>query len=242
MSNSETDQGGTDRKETDLSEADLHVGRANAAIRVDIVSDVVCPWCIVGYKQLEQAAEKAHAELDVHWHPFELNPDMPPEGENLREHIARKYGATPADGDRNRARLTELGEALGFPFRYGEASRIVNTFKAHQLLHWAETLGRGAALKMSLFDAYFTRQEDINDEAVLVAAAERTGLDGGEAKAVLADNRFAAIVRQRERFWTERGVQGVPAMIFEEKFITSGAQGVENFTAILEEVRSRKAA
>ena len=120
-------------------------------LRIDIVSDVVCPWCIIGYKQLERALEESGIAARVHWHPFELNPHMADEGENLREHLAAKYGTSPEGSRKARARLTELGAQLGFTFNYADDMRMVNTFRAHQLLHWAEGEGRGHDLQMALF-------------------------------------------------------------------------------------------
>ena len=103
-------------------------------LRVDIVSDVVCPWCVIGYHQLAHAANATVVAIDVHWHPFELNPNMVQEGENLREHLAAKYGTTPEGSRKARARLTEMGAALGFTFNYADDMRMVNTFRAHQLI------------------------------------------------------------------------------------------------------------
>lgn len=169
-------------------------------IRIDIVSDVVCPWCIIGYKQLERALQETKTAADIHWHPFELNPQMAQEGENLREHLAAKYGTTPEGSRRARARLTELGAELGFVFDYTDDMRMVNTFRAHQLLKWAEEHGRGHDLQMALFAAFFAERLDLNDPAVLARVAALIGLDGDEALAVLTDGRYAEDVRQDEQF------------------------------------------
>jgi len=211
-------------------------------IRIDIVSDVVCPWCIIGFKQLEQAVAESGIGVVVHWHPFELNPQMAEEGENLQEHVAAKYGATPEGSRKARARLTELGASLGFTFDYADDMRMVNTFRAHQLLHWAESLGQGHQMKMALFAAFFTERRDVNDPQVLADVAAGIGLDRAEALAVLADGRFAEDVRTREQFWTSHGIQGVPAMIFDKHYLVSGAQGVENYRAFLAQVAEEKAA
>ena len=136
-------------------------------MRVDIVSDVVCPWCAVGYFQLAEAARQTGMTLDVHWHPFQLNPHMPEEGQNLREHLAAKYGTTPEASVAARERLTRMGAELGFTFAYADDMRTYNTFRAHQLLHWAATLGRQHELKMALFTAFFTRRENVGDPVVL---------------------------------------------------------------------------
>ncbi|MGD8479386.1 MAG: DsbA family oxidoreductase [Methyloceanibacter sp.] len=211
-------------------------------IRIDIVSDVVCPWCIIGYKQLERALQETKTAADIHWHPFELNPRMAQEGENLREHLAAKYGTTPEGSRRARARLTELGAELGFVFDYTDDMRMVNTFRAHQLLKWAEEHGRGHDLQMALFAAFFAERLDLNDPAVLARVAARIGLDGDEALAILTDGRYAEDVRQDEQFWISRGIEGVPAMIFDEKYLVVGAQGVDNYRSILEKIAGAHAA
>ncbi len=211
-------------------------------IRIDIVSDVVCPWCIIGFKQLEQAVAESGIGVVVHWHPFELNPQMAEEGENLQEHVAAKYGTTPEGSRKARARLTELGASLGFTFDYADDMRMVNTFRAHQLLHWAESLGQGHQMKMALFAAFFTERRDVNDPQVLADVAASIGLDREDALAVLEDGRFAEDVRTREQFWTGHGIQGVPAMIFDRHYLVSGAQGVENYRAFLAQVAEEKAA
>ena len=211
-------------------------------IRIDIVSDVVCPWCIIGYKQLERALQETKTAADIHWHPFELNPRMAQEGENLREHLAAKYGTTPEGSRRARARLTELGAELGFVFDYTDDMRMVNTFRAHQLLKWAEEHGRGHDLQMALFAAFFAERLDLNDPAVLARVAARIGLDGDEALAVLTDGRYAEDVRQDEQFQISRGIEGVPAMIIDEKYLVVGAQGVDNYRSILEKIAGAHAA
>lgn len=167
---------------------------------------------------------------------------MAEEGENLQEHVAAKYGTTPEGSRKARARLTELGASLGFTFDYADDMRMVNTFRAHQLLHWAESQGQGHALKMALFAAFFTERRDVNDTQVLTDVAAGIGLNREEALAVLADGRFAEDVRTREQFWTNHGIQGVPAMIFDKHYLVSGAQGVENYRAFLSQVAEEKAA
>ncbi|MGD9508145.1 MAG: DsbA family oxidoreductase [Geminicoccaceae bacterium] len=207
-----------------------------APLRIDIVSDVVCPWCVIGWRQLERALSATRIPAIVHWHPFELNPDMGPEGEDLADHIARKYGTTPEASRANRARIAALGAELGFTFAYRDGSRIRNTFRAHQLIHWAGTVGSAHAAEQALFAAYFSRGEDVHDPAVLSAVAGEIGLDPDEARSVLAEGRFAEAVREEERLWTGRGIQAVPAMVFAGRYLVSGAQGVENYAAILGEL------
>ena len=211
-------------------------------MRIDIVSDVVCPWCIIGYKQLERALEATGVAADIRWHPFELNPNMAPEGENLREHLAAKYGTTPEGSRKARARLTALGAELGFTFNYADDMRMVNTFRVHQLIHWAGTQGRAHDMKMALFAAFFTAGRDLNDLQVLAERASEIGLDGNAALDILKVGRYAQTVRDWERQWLERGIHGVPAMVFEECYLLTGAQGVENYAAVLKRIIEQQAA
>ncbi len=216
--------------------------KATADLRLDIISDVVCPWCLIGFKQFEQAMAVTGVSAQVFWHPFELNPDMPPEGENLREHIARKYGTSPEDSVKARARLTQLGADLGFTFNYADDMRMYNTFKAHQLLHWAGTQGRQHDLKMALFSSFFTHRRNVDDPEVLADAAAEIGLAREEALTVLADGRYAEKIRQEEQFWTSRGIQGVPAMVFNQQHLLVGAQGVENYISVQRQLTGGQAA
>lgn len=202
-------------------------------LRVDIVSDVVCPWCIVGFLQLEKAAVSTGTKLDVHWHPFELNTQMPPEGQNLREHIMEKYGSSRKDSDNARIQLTQIGAELGFSFRFSDDSRMVNTFQAHQLLHWAEEQERGHDLKMALFTSYFTNGSNLNDSAVLLDVVTSLGMKTDAAKAALSDPDNAKSVRAKQQYWLQQGVQGVPAMVFNQRHLVTGAQGEENYINIL---------
>lgn len=211
-------------------------------IRVDIVSDVVCPWCVIGYYQLAAAARQVDAALHVHWHPFELNPEMPSEGENLREHLAAKYGTTPEGSIKARARLTALGKELGFTFAYADDMRMWSTFRAHQLLDWAEPLGKGHALQLALFAAYFTDRMNLSDIDTLASVAGRVGLDVDAARQALVSGARAEAVRSREQTWLRRGVTGVPAMIFAGEVAVVGAQGVEAYASILQQLRRKQAA
>lgn len=211
-------------------------------IRVDIVSDVVCPWCVIGYYQLAKAAQDTGIGIDVHWHPFELNPEMGEDGENLREHLAAKYDTTPEGSRKARARLTELGAALGFAFNYADDMRMVNTFRAHQLIDWAEGQGKAHEAKLALFAAFFTRRENVADINVLIEVAGQIGLDRSAARAMLDSGDRAEKVREKEQFWTSRGVQGVPAMIFDRQHLVTGAQGEENYARILKQLKAAQAA
>lgn len=213
-------------------------------LQVDIVSDVVCPWCIIGYKQFMKALSALPGQFDVtiRWHPFELNPRMPTEGQALREHLAQKYGTTAEQSSAVRARMSSLGESLGFTFDYFEGMRMVNTFRAHQLLHWAATQGRQTELKLALFEAFFSRREDIDDPALLSAVAQRVGLDGAEAQTVLADQRYAAAVREEQQYWLEQDVYAVPTFRFQQQYLVPGAQEADAFVRLLKKIQSRATA
>lgn len=200
-------------------------------LHIDFVSDIVCPWCVVGLGGLEAALERLKGEgieAQIRFQPFELNPQMPPEGENIVEHIGRKYGSTPEQSAKNRAMITQrAAEAWpGFEMRMGEESRIWNTFDAHRLLHWAGTVGAAEprALKAALFTAHFTEGRTMTDAGVLAEAAAAAGLDRTEAEAVLAEGRYAAEVRAAEALWVSRGINGVPAVVVEGKWLISGGQ------------------
>ena len=205
-------------------------------IRIDIVSDVVCPWCLIGYRQLAEALEQTKTAHTIHWHPFELNPNMPSEGQNLREHIIEKYGSTKQESDASRERMTEAGNDVGFEFNFTDDTRMHNTFNLHQLLHFADQQGRMHELKQALFAAHFTNGRNISDINVLADIAAEIGLDRSESLAVLEGQFFAKEVRAAEQHWQQQGSQSVPAIIFNERHLVSGAQGVENFTNILQQL------
>jgi len=203
-------------------------------IQIDIVSDVVCPWCIVGFRQLDRALQQENMLARIRWHPFELNPTMPPEGQNLREHIMEKYGSTVEQSEQVRERLTQIGAELGFAFNFSDDSRMVNTFGAHQLLDWAESQGRQHPLKMALFQAYFTDQKDVSNFDVLLDTVQAAGLDRDAAKTALETEAHVAAVREKQQFWTSRGVSGVPSMVFGGKYLLTGAQGTDTYTQVLQ--------
>lgn len=208
------------------------------SVRIDIVSDVMCPWCAIGYASLSRAlqAMAGQVEADIHWQPFELNPDMPGEGQNLREHLQQKYGSSAEESKAVRERITSMGEQLGVTFNFTDEQRIVNTFSAHQLLHWAGNSGLQTALKMALFNAYFRDGLDVSRHDVLVDIARDVGLDAQQAHAVLADQRYAAEVRNKEQQWQESGIRSVPAIILDQKYLLSGAQPPEAYVKALSEI------
>lgn len=209
------------------------MNETKSPLRIDIVSDVMCPWCIIGYRQLKTALGTSEVDHEIHWHPFELNPNMPPEGQDIGEHLAEKYGTTPKQSAANRAMMAAHGEELGFDFNFTDDFRMHNTFNTHQLLHWAGEQGCKNDLKQALFTAHFTDGQNLSDDAVLVGIAGEIGLDRVEAKSVLNDQRFANAVRQEQQFWRQQGINSVPAVVFDRRHLVTGAQGVDNFKSIL---------
>lgn len=211
----------------------------STALKIDFVSDVSCPWCVVGLRALTQALEGLGDEVkaEIHFQPFELNPNMPAEGQDLNEHIFEKYGSTPEQSQRNREVIRERGAELGFTFSQGDR-RIYNTFDAHRLLHWAELEGKQQALKEALFAAYFTDHRDPSDHTVLAAVAEQVGLDRQRAEAILASDEYTAEVRELEQLWVSRGVSSVPTIVFNDRYAVSGGQPVEAFTDAIRQIIS----
>ena len=210
-------------------------------LRIDFVSDVACPWCVVGLRSLLKALDDTGAKAEIHLQPFELNPDMAPEGENTAEHVAKKYGSTPERSHAAREAIKSHGAALGFTFNYGPESRIWNTFDAHRLLHWAELEGNGLALKEALFKLNFTDQRSTSDHAALIDAVRDAGLDVVRAQAILATDEFATEVRHAEEFWRSNGINAVPSAIFNQRWLIQGGQPPEVFARVIGDILSGKA-
>ncbi len=205
---------------------------------IDFVSDVSCPWCVIGLGGLEAALQRVGdlVDAEVRFQPFELNPDMPPEGQNIREHVAQKYGSTPEQSAAARANIRARAHEVGFTIAMTDDSRIYNTFDAHRLLHWAGLEGRQAALKRALFAAYFTNGQNPGDHAVLADAAEAAGLDGDKARELLGSDAYAKEVREVEAFWRRQGVNAVPAVIINERYVISGGQPAAVFERALRSI------
>ena len=182
------------------------------------------------------------AAFELAWHAFELNPSMPPEGQDITEHMAQKYGATAEQSKANRERMRLAGQDLDFEFNSHEGMRMVNTFDAHRLLHWAGETGKQTALKMALFKAHFTDGENVSDHDVLVAVASSVGLNEKRARDLLSTDLYAAEVRATESEWQDRFITGVPAFIFNKKFMVPGAQETEVFANIIENKLLKQAA
>jgi predicted DsbA family dithiol-disulfide isomerase len=212
-------------------------------LRIDFVSDVVCPWCAVGLMSLEQALERTRGEVEaeIHFQPFELNPQLGPEGEDAVEHLQRKYGMPDDQLAANQEAIRSRGAALGFTFDMERRRKIYNTFDAHRLLHWAESAGHQRELKHALLRAYFSEGRDVSDHATLVEIAAGVGLSAERAGGILASDEFANDVRIVEQYFTGAGIHAVPAVILERKHLVSGGQPVEVFEQALRQVAAQKA-
>jgi predicted DsbA family dithiol-disulfide isomerase len=214
-------------------------------IQIDFVSDVVCPWCAVGLASLETALQRLEGEVEaeIQFQPFELNPAMPPEGEDRTAHIAKKYGRSAAEIDASREAIRQRAAAVGFTMG-GSQNRIYNSFDAHRLLHWAGLADQSkktqAALKHALLRAYFTDGLNITDPDVLVAKAQEAGLDPNEARAILASDRYAQDVKAEEQAWLATGINSVPAIVVNRKYLISGGQPPEVFETNLREMAARE--
>ena len=211
---------------------------------IDIVSDVACPWCAIGYKRLEQAMAELDGEitLSLRWRPFQLNPDMPPEGEPILEHLTRKYGRSAPEMEAAQQQIADAALALGLNFAAARERRAHNTFDAHRLLAWAARHDRQTALKLALFDAYFGHALNPSDPAVLLQAAEDAGLPGDEAERVLAEGEYAEEVLREEDYYKRAGISGVPGFVIQGQYLVSGAREPAVLVDALREIAGEQAA
>ena len=207
-------------------------------IKIDIVSDIVCPWCTIGYKRLEKAIIALGIQDDVliAWQPFELNPNMPATGQNVIEHISEKYGATPAQQKESKQTMIEAGEALNFKFDYFDDMRMVNTFEAHVLLEYAAKFGKQTELKMCLTKAFFSDRKDVSDKVILKEALLSVGLNAEEGLAMLDKEDARQAVRTKQEYWKKLGVNSVPTIVFNRTSAVTGAQPIETFKQILHDL------
>lgn len=213
-------------------------------MKIDFVSDIACPWCAVGLNALERALERLGGEVPValHFQPFELNPQMPPEGEDVVQHLSRKYGMPPEQLAKSREALRERGASVGF--RFGERSRIWNTFDAHRLMHWAglEGADRQRALKHALLAAYHTEGDNPGAPDVLLRAATQAGLDPERAREVIESGAYADEVRAAEQHWQQLGISAVPSVIIDDRHLIQGGQPPEAFERALRQLAGLPAA
>lgn len=222
-----------------------------AQLTIDIWSDIMCPWCVIGYKQLEKALDGLAGEIaaEVRWHPFELNPDMPAEGEDMTAHMLRKYGRAPDEAATGR--MVAMAAEAGYEMRYlgakengGEEPprKLWNTFLAHKLLRW--TLAEHGPevqtrLKLALFDAHFQQRRDVSDAAVLLDVAASIGLERTAAEAALADTQLGQRVRVEENEARDMEINAVPAMLVNSRYMIPGAQDSAAYADMLRKVVTR---
>jgi len=204
-------------------------------LKIDFVSDVSCPWCVIGLLALQQALQRLEGKVqaDLHFQPFELNPQMPAEGQDIQEHLQQKYGSSPEQAAQVRETIRQRGAELGFTFNLQERSRIYNTFDAHRLLHWAGLQGHQLQLKQALLRAYFSEGENPSDPAVLARLAGEAGLDPARAAEILASDEFASDVREAQDRYQGNGIQAVPSIIINQRHLLQGGQPVEVFERAL---------
>lgn len=209
-------------------------------LKIDFVSDVVCPWCAIGLASLEIALKRLQGEVaaELHFQPFELHPDMGPEGVEVVPYLAKKYGMSAEQVERNQQAIAERGKAVGFEFRMERRSRNWNTFDAHRLLHWAGEVGAAQqrALKHALLSAHFTEGENPGAREVLLRCAAQAGLDATRAAAVVDGDEYADAVREREQLYQQAGISSVPSVIVNERYLIQGGQPPELFEQSLREI------
>jgi predicted DsbA family dithiol-disulfide isomerase len=207
----------------------------NEKIKIDIISDIVCPWCVIGYGNLKKALIELGIEdkVDIEWQSFELNPDMPLVGEELKAHSARKYGSTPESSAQFRTEMTAHGKTVDFDFNFFDGMKILNTRDAHILLEYAKTQGKQTALKLRLFSAFFTEKKDISNREILALEVAAIGLNAQEAMAKLDKKEAFQQVIENEFYWQKLGVSSVPTIVFNGKSALAGAQPTETFKQVL---------
>jgi predicted DsbA family dithiol-disulfide isomerase len=207
----------------------------NEKIKIDIISDVVCPWCVIGYGNLKKALIELGLEdkVEIEWQPFELNPDMPLVGEELKAHSARKYGSTPESSAQFRKEMTAHGKKVDFDFNFFDGMKILNTRDAHILLEYAKTQNKQTTLKLRLFSAFFTEKKDISNREVLALEVAAIGLNAQEAMAKLEDKEAFQQVIENESYWQKLGVSSVPTIVFNGKSALAGAQPIDTFKQVL---------
>jgi len=210
-------------------------GQTKEKIKIDIISDVVCPWCAIGYKRLSVAIEELNIEdqVEIVWHPFQLNPDMPREGQNADEYLMNKLRLTEERLKQTRESVTKLGKDTGFEFDYFKDMKKLNTFNAHILLDYAKEVGKQTELKVRLQKAYFSERKDISSRNVLVKELDTVGLNIAEAMARLDDPVAIKRVQDEEKYWRERGVYAIPTMLFDERVVRMGASKVADYKQLL---------
>ena len=207
-------------------------------LKIDIVSDVVCPWCTIGYKRLEKAISELgiQDQIEIEWQPFELNPNMPAKGQNVQEHLTEKYGSTIEQQKVSQQRMAEAGAELGFIFDYFDEMRMANTFEAHILLEYAKAFGKQTELKMRLTKAFFSERKDVSKRDILKQALLDVDLNAEEALEKLDNTESRKEVKSKEDYWKNAGVNSVPTFVFNRKSAVTGAQSIDVFKQVLTEL------
>jgi len=207
-------------------------------LQIDIVSDVVCPWCAIGFANLNTALKEMAEPVEAHvqWHPFQLNPYMAKEGQDINEHLVEKYGLSQEKLNDNKSHISTLGKAAGLEFKFEQRARIYNTLNCHILLHWAQEQGKQTELKLAFFTAYFTDGLDISDQRILLKIVNSVGLDGDKAAEILSAGHYKELVKEQESKYKSMGIQSVPAFIINNEYLLSGGQPVDSFKQALQEI------
>lgn len=210
-------------------------------IQIDIVSDIACPWCAIGYARLEQAMQQLATEFEfnVQWHAFELDPNHSGKGEPILPALARKYGGTEADMRANQDHLMQIASDLGINFSKLQERLTCNTFDAHRLVKWAAGQGLQTAMKLALFDAYFGRAEDVSQHQVLLRCVSAIGLDPTQAQKVLHSDQYTQAVRDDQATYQNNGVTAVPAFIINGKYLISGAQEADTLIKAFQDISAK---
>lgn len=208
------------------------------AVKIDIVSDIACPWCAIGYARLEEAMQELKEDMtfDVQWHAFELNPDPSADGEPILQALSRKYGRSVEEMEQIQGQMQEIAEGLGLNFSALQHRHTRNTFDCHRLVKWAGEQGKQTAMKQTLFEAYFGEDADITNPDVLATRVEAIGLDGQKAKDLLASDEYVQAVRNEEARWQQAGISSVPAFVINERYLISGAQESQTLVKALQDI------
>jgi len=214
----------------------------SSKFKIDIFSDVVCPWCIIGYQSLNAALDKSGLadQVELNWRPFELNPDMPIEGKSYIDYGRDKYGRSPEQAVASLNHVVKSAASVGFEINFPDEPRIYNTFNAHRLLHWARESGLQTALKLAFFNLFFQEQGSFSDEEDLLNCAEKVGLNRERAAEILQSNDYSDAVKTELNVARQNGISSVPTYIFDNKYLVTGGQPVNTFIEVLNRVIEKK--
>jgi predicted DsbA family dithiol-disulfide isomerase len=210
-------------------------------VKIDIVSDIACPWCAIGYARLEEAMQQLKDEMSfaVEWHAFELNPDPAGDGQPILQALSQKYGRSVEEMEQTQAQMQTIAEGLGLNFSALQERHTRNTFDAHRLVKWAGEEGKQTEMKKALFEAYFGKDAVITDPQVLVSLVENIGLDGETARKILESDQYVQTVREDEAKWQKAGISSVPAFIINDQYLISGAQEPETLVQAFKDITAK---